>query len=574
MAAGSWYRTRGLVAGLVPALVLAKATLVHSQTQRYVVVLQRSQEEHSERRLVLKFSDSAAAASWLNQEISRLWKQGYLSIDAAWKETSPDSAQVHLIPTKRVTTYDVVMKGRLRRRTGTPATFYVREILPLLQKKENRGYPFARIIVDSLQWYKTKPRFFINIDQGPLIHMDTMDVTGSARVSRQFLETYLGLKPGSIYREKSVRSAMGKLERLPYASVAEKPTVYFHDSLARLRVRLNKKPCSTVYGFLGVAPASSFNPRLLIMGEARLNLHHALGYGEIIDLEWRRLQVQTQSLRFGVSWPYLLNTSVGAEGLFDFYRKDSSFQNIQLSVGVRYLFPGQNYVRFGFQRFISRLIDRKNPGSMTQLPPAHDATLNLAYIGVGWENTDNRLSPSQGWMFYGDISAGIRTIPRLPGIADSLYQRVPTQGPFWHAMIRAERYVPVGRMWVLRVNESGGLMAGNTLFQNQLFRLGGLRHLRGFNEESLFAASYVTWVVEPRLRFERNSFVCLFANGGYMRRFTNAGWLEDCPLGFGAGGALDTKAGLLELYYAYGMLRQQPLRLREAKIHVGYRVLF
>jgi hypothetical protein len=536
--------------------------------------VKRVHAEGSPRVITLKFPDSTAAVNWVKQESLRLWKQGYMTVSTDRIKSGPDSLHISLKQASRIRSYTLIMDGQRRQRRGSLAAFYSREVLPLLQKEENRGYPFAQVIVDSLQWHAGTPFLYLRLDKGIFIRMDTLEVTGSARVSRGFLEAYLGLRAGSEYREKSVQGTFERLERLPYATVAEGPSVFFHDSLARIRVRLSKKPCSTAYGFLGVAPASSFNPRLLIMGEARLNLHHALGYGETIDLEWRRLQVQTQTLRFSLAWPYLLNTAIGAEGLFDYYRKDSSFQNIQLAVGLRYLFPGQNFVRFGFQRFISKLIDRKNLGNLTQLPPAHDATLNLAFGGLVWDNTDSRLSPSRGWAFQCDISAGVRTIPRLPGIIDSLYTRVPLQGPFWQAAIRSDQYIPLGRGWVLRLNESAGYMTGNRLFQNQLFRLGGLRHLRGFNEESLFASSYASWVVEPRLRFERHSFACLFVNGGYLKRFVNGGWLEDYPLGFGAGGALDTKAGQLELYYAYGMLRQQPLRLREAKIHIGYRVVF
>lgn len=574
MATGSRHRTRGLVVGLILAIGLARTSSLYGQAKHYVLILKRVHEDGSARVITLKFPDSTAAVNWVNQESLRLWKQGYMSLSIDRIKTSPDSLQIFLKQARQIKTYTLIRDGNSYQRKGSLATFYSREVLPLLQKEENRGYPFAQVIIDSLQWHTGGPIFFMRLEKGPFIRLDTMDVAGSARLTRRYLEAYLGMKPGSEYREKSIRSILGRLERLPYASVAERPSVFFHDSLARIRVRLNKKPCSTVYGFLGVAPTSSFNPRLLIMGEARLNLHHALGYGETIDLEWRRLQVQTQSLRFSLAWPYLLNTAVGVEGLFDFYRKDSSFQNIQLGVGLRYLFPGQNYVRFGFQRFISKLIDRKNLGNLLQLPAAHDVTLNLAYGGLGWENTDNRFSPSQGWIIQSDVSAGLRTITRLPGISDSLYSRVALQGPFWQATIRSEQYLRLGQVWVIRLSESGGYIGGSTLFQNQLFRLGGLRHLRGFNEESLFASSYATWIVEPRLRFERNSFVCLFANGGYLRRFTNAGWLEDLPLGLGAGGALNTKAGQLELYYAYGTLRHQPLRLREAKIHIGYRVVF
>lgn len=45
---------------------------------------------------------------------------------------------------------------------------------------------------------------------------------------------------------------------------------------------------------------------------------------------------------------------------------------------------------------------------------------------------------------------------------------------------------------------------------------------------------------------------------------------QDTPLGFGAGLALDTKAGIFGLSLAYGKQENLPINFGASKLHVGY----
>lgn len=572
MASGTGTGTRRL------ALVLSTLSVVpvvaSAQTRPFVVSLQEVLSERKYTSRFLRFRDSAEASRHFQQQAQRLWSSGHFYIRLDTLRLTADTLGLRLRAGPRTPPPAVWLKGEQKTCSTDWHRLFARCIIPPLQKKENNGYPFARIVIDSIHYNADRTILYGLLDRGPYIVMDTLELSGNARVARQFLESYLDLRPGSPYCEAALRRTRLLLERLPFASLAQPPRVVFLDTLARVQLRLQRKPSSSLYGFLGLAPASPFNPRLLLIGELRLTLYHALGHGESVDLEWRRLQVQTQSLRFALAWPYLLHTPLGPEGQFDFYQKDSSFQNVQLTVGLRYLLPGQNFVRIGYQRFISRLINRKYLAGLTSLPAAHDALMDLLQAGCFWDATDYRLNPSHGVHLQVETSLGRRTVPRLGELPDSVYAEVPFRQPFWSGQLRTDGYVPAGNLLVIHAGIMGGIALGGRLFQNQLFRMGGLRNLRGFNEESLFASTYACAVLEPRLRFDQNSFMCVFVNGGYIRQRRPEAFVPDWPVGFGLGGALGTRAGQVELYYAYGIQKNAPLRWREAKVHLGYRALF
>ncbi len=107
-----------------------------------------------------------------------------------------------------------------------------------------------------------------------------------------------------------------------------------------------------------------------------------------------------------------------------------------------------------------------------------------------------------------------------------------------------------------------------------MFRIGGLRSLRGFDEESIFASTYVIPTVEYRFLFSQNSNLLLFAEGAWYENTSNGLYVSDMPVSVGAGINFETKAGILTLNYALGNQFNNGFDLRSGKIHFGLTALF
>ena len=107
-----------------------------------------------------------------------------------------------------------------------------------------------------------------------------------------------------------------------------------------------------------------------------------------------------------------------------------------------------------------------------------------------------------------------------------------------------------------------------------MFRIGGLRTLRGFDEESIYASTYVIPTIEYRYLFAENSNLLLFTEGAWYENVSNGAYLSDTPFSFGAGVNFETKAGILTMTYALGSQLNNPIDLRNGKIHFGLIALF
>jgi hemolysin activation/secretion protein len=117
------------------------------------------------------------------------------------------------------------------------------------------------------------------------------------------------------------------------------------------------------------------------------------------------------------------------------------------------------------------------------------------------------------------------------------------------------------------------MYAAPELYQNEVFRFGGLNSLRGFNEESLYATSKCVISIEYRYLLDKNSAIFGFVDQGFYENRA-VKYMHDHPIGFGAGILFGTKLGSFTMCYALGKQFDNPILMRDARIHFGYIAYF
>jgi len=130
-------------------------------------------------------------------------------------------------------------------------------------------------------------------------------------------------------------------------------------------------------------------------------------------------------------------------------------------------------------------------------------------------------------------------------------------------------YIKVVKNHVIKLSSQFGSVFGNTIYKNELFRIGGLRTLRGFDEESIYASTYVIPTIEYRFLFEKNSNLFLFVEGAWYENNNVLSYISDTPASVGAGINFETKAGIFNLSYAVGKQFGNSFDLRIGKSMLG-----
>jgi len=527
-------------------------------------------------------SDSLGLIKSLRSTLDEAWEAGYLEarIDSivgslpaviVWWHLGARSTwqAIRTDPSDRFW----LSEAGVRRGLIEKKAFSARNYLSLSQKTlrwmEENGYPFASIQMDSLLSRATGVEACMSIDEGPLVLFDSLLVKGDARVKSAYLINYLKIRPGSPYDESEVSRVSSRLKEIPFLSEVRAMEVEYYGEKARPVLFLKDKKASQFNGVVGVQPDNSGSGKVHIAGDVRLRLHNAFGRAELVDLNWSNPLPLSQDLKLKASFPFLFSLPVGLEGDLSLFKKDSTFLELDRQVAFRYFLGGMNSLRLMLGRKTSNLISTTRYRNATVLPPYADVSSNNYGLGLMLMDLDYRLNPRKGYAVDITGSAGIRNIDRNVALPEALYDSIDLRTTQYRLHCNADAFLPLGGRGVFNPGVTGAWMLTDNIFSNELYRFGGLKSLRGFDEQSLSASAYLIGKAEFRFILEQNSYLLAFYNMAWYQDKSRTPEFEDSPYGFGAGITFDSKLGIFSFTYALGSQQGNSIEFRSAKVHFG-----
>jgi outer membrane protein assembly factor BamA len=440
---------------------------------------------------------------------------------------------------------------------------------------ENNGFPFASIQFDSLLISENEITAVLLVKKGKLVKIDSVQIYGTAKVNKKFMLKYLGLKEGMPYNETSLSSVSNKMKQLPFIVETKPAETMLGEKYNRLRLFADKKNASQFDGIIGLLPDAE-TKKTIVTGDVKLKVVNGIfRNGETFDLEWRRLKSQTQDFKGRIIYPYLFGTPVGTDYSIKIYRRDTTFIDINNNLGIQYYFSGLNNFKVFYKQRNSNIISTHGLENITVLPEYADIETQSYGFGIFLEKLNYRFNPRKGVAINFNTQTGNRKIKKNPKINPVAYDKLTLNSTQYQGEIEFNAYLPLYRNNVLRLGmQSASIFGSSQLFRNEVFRIGGLKTLRGFDEESIFASSYVIPTIEYRFLFAQNSNLLLFTEGAWYENSSGPVLITDTPISVGAGVNFETKAGILSLNYAIGNQFGNGFDPRNGKIHFGLTALF
>lgn len=438
---------------------------------------------------------------------------------------------------------------------------------------ENNGYPFVLAKLDSLEFDKSQVKALVKIEKNVFVKLDSLVTEGTGKVSQKFLLRYLGIKNGMPYSAEVFSNVSRKIRQLPFVTEKKAPVMQLTDKQNKLFLFLEKKTASQFDGIVGILPSE--NGKTIFTGDLKIKLVNSiLRSGETFDIQWRRLQTQTQDLKATVIYPYIAGLPIGVDYNIKIYKKDTTFLDVNNGLGLNYYFSGLNYLKAFYKQRNANLITTKGLENITVLPEYADVITQAYGLGFLIEKLDYRFNPKKGISVNAQGAVGSRQIRKNPKINDLAYSTISLKSSQYQFEGNIAGYINIKKNHVVKLASQFGSVFGNTIYKNELFRIGGLRTLRGFDEESIYASSYVIPTIEYRFLFEKNSNIFVFAEGAWYENANVSGYTNDTPMSLGAGINFETKAGIFNLSYALGKQYGAGFDLRIGKIHAGLTALF
>lgn len=444
-----------------------------------------------------------------------------------------------------------------------------KSITRLLRFYENNGYPFAEIQLDEIEIVNDSISASLRINKNKLTKIDSIYIKGNARISSYYLYKHIGFESGDIYNEKNIYAIKSRLDELLFLKQIRDYEIGFKNEYANIYLYLDNKKANQFNGIVGVVPNDKTTGKLLLTGELRLLLINSFKNGEIISFNWKKLESTSQNLDIKFTYPFLFKKPIGIDASFNLLKKDTIYLNVNSNLGLLFLISGTNYIKAYVENKNSTLLSTYGLEYLTSLPNYADINTTLYGLGVFLEKLDYKYNPRKGTSVKLNIAAGNKDIKMNSKINEETYKDINLNTFQSEGLIDAAIYFQIYENNVLKLRNNSGIMNSTTLFENELFKLGGLNTIRGFDEESIFASTFSISSIEYRYILEKNSSIYAFFDGAFYEK-NLLKYENDTPFGFGFGIDFDTKAGIFTINYALGKQFDNPIELRSAKIHFGF----
>jgi hemolysin activation/secretion protein len=363
------------------------------------------------------------------------------------------------------------------------------------------------------------------------------------------------------------------VQEIPFANETQSSNIEFTENKASLYLFLDKKRVNQFDGYIGLVPVSDRTGKIAVSGELNLHLMNLFTIGENIDLQWRASERFSQFLEVKLNFPYLFGTPLGVDGLFMLDKKDTTYLNMNYVIGLNYSFWGNNFARVYFDFATSNILAKSLYANADFLSYS-DYRKSMYGFAFRFRNLDFIYNPRKGYDLNLNMAVGTRKIVKNQNADVNYYESVELNTVRYRVHGKIKGYIPMHKRWVMVLGAEGGGMFGKQTLINELFRIGGMNSLQGFDDLSIRASSYGIGLVELRFIVARIAYLNAFFNGAWYEQNIKDSYIHDFPFGFGLGVAFTTKAGLFYLSYALGKQLNNPISFKTGKIHFGLAIQF
>lgn len=524
-----------------------------------------------------RFPDSISAINYVKEFQFFAIKSGYLlaSVDSIRFETKKMRVHFHLGPkfeqaNLRMDPSDLQFFRRtssLNEKVLTNMPFSPPEIAKLLKRLhtdlENNGFPFSSVKLDSLIIDSLNLSAKITVQKGPKRVWTKINLKGDQMISERLISSYIHIRVGDVFNQSDVSLISSRLKQINFIEETKPAELLFTKDGVELFLYLKSKPVSLANGVIGLQPNPVTNV-LSLTGEIRLKLVNVLKRAELIDINWRSLQAQTQSLKAQANLPNLFRSPFGIDGQFQLYKRDTSFLELKSTIGIQYALNNGSYLKAFYRNNSSSVLrGGKNNPAFAKLGSVQTNAYGLALYK---QTLDYLPNPRKGLTILADLSIGLRKSKATDT------SKVITNTTY-RGELQINWFLPLAKRHVLRFANQTEFYIAPVFYQNEAARFGGQISQRGFNEEELTATTRTVFTLEYRFLVDRNSFAFLFYDQSWYENRTN-NYYSDAPSGFGAGFSFGTKIGTFSISYGLGRQFQNPILIRDGKVHFGYIAYF
>ncbi len=427
-------------------------------------------------------------------------------------------------------------------------------IMDALTYYENNGYPFAKLLVTSVYFYRDSSNsdyladIDIKIDKGNAkSKIDKIEIVGNTKTKDYVILRELRIKEGEEYSEKLVEELPKRLNKLRYFEPLNKPQYYLNKkNQGVLVIEVKEKETNNFDGILGYIPPQGNEKKGYLTGLVNVSLRNLFGTGRAAAIHWQQFDRYSQELQLKYLEPWVLGYPFNLNGELYQRKQDSSYVQRSFTGSIEYLATEDISASLLFKT--ESVIPTENETSVFTVYNSSSITTGLS---LKIDTRDDPYAPTEGLLFINSYSFSNK---KIFGPAKYLTSETLTNLNLQRFELNLNLYYELFSRQVTALGLHGRELRGPFLEQSDLYRLGGTNSLRGYREDQ-FLGSRIFWSnLEYRFLLSKRSFAFLFFDTGYyLRKEDTARSIpktEGFKYGYGIGLNIETSLGVLSVSYA------------------------
>jgi len=440
---------------------------------------------------------------------------------------------------------------------------YEKFVKDLLDKLSVKGQVFSKVQLEALAIANDSTLSGeLKIERSLERKITAIKVKGYNDFPESFFKYYLDLEESDIFNRESIIKRAKGIDELGFVRQTKEPQVQFTRDSTLLYMYLEKQKSNRFEGFLGFT--NDDQQDLQLNGDLDLRLVNNFNFGESFDLRYKNNGSDQEQFSVGAELPYLLSTPISLELGLDFFRQDSTFSTSSQDIKVKYQLSRQWLIKTG--AIFNRSTSLQDEQSFVLDTSVVDYRSNRYMIGSSFHlPTSIKTSlPIKNGIDL-EASAGNRKLLDLPD------DQEPNMRQFT-LKLDNQWYIPVNKRQFIYLGNFNRWLLSDNYVTNELFRFGGMKNIRGFSENSLFADLYAVLQTEYRYILSSDLYVHSVLDLSYYQEQLNN--IEQDLYSIGLGIGLKTQGGTLRLILANGNQTGRSVQFDQTQFHIRFSSLF
>lgn len=437
-------------------------------------------------------------------------------------------------------------------------------IVRTLDYLENIGYPFAEVIISSLEFYTEEEHLVdvsvrINKQKSSLINQ--VEIEGNTKTKDYVILRNIRLEKGEPYSQERIEEIPKQLNRLGFFKPVPTPEFYYNaESEGVLKITIEEKETNSFDGIIGYVPGGE-NEDGYFTGFVNISLRNLFGTERSAAFKWHQETSNTQELeiKYIEPWVFGYPFTVGG-GLFQ-RKQDTTYVQRTLNADVSFV---------ATETITASLLLESETVIPTESEErgftVYNSSSLVSGIALRVDSRDDPLSPTEGIFFSNAYKYSSK---KINGPDEYVTPGTETDINLQRLELDFGMYYQIAFGHVAAASIHARELKGTFFEVSDLYELGGTTTLRGYRERQ-FLGNRLFWSnLEYRYLLSSRSFLFLFLDTGYYLRDEdkerNVRRTESFKYGYGLGMNIETGLGLLNVSFALG----EGDSFSEGKIHFG-----